>query len=121
MTIITRGGSNEFHGSAYEFVQNQLFNANDYFSNLYGKPKGVFHNNIFGGSVGGPVLLPKFYNGHNKSFFFLNYEGKRNSSSSNLATASVPTAAERNGDFSASTVDTTATSSQFGYTIQPPA
>ncbi|MGB6745597.1 MAG: TonB-dependent receptor [Terracidiphilus sp.] len=105
VTIITRGGSNEFHGSAYEFVQNQLFNANDYFSNLYGKPKGVFHNNIFGGSVGGPVLLPKFYNGHNKSFFFLNYEGKRNSSSSNLATASVPTAAERNGDFSASTVE----------------
>jgi hypothetical protein len=105
VTIITRGGSNQFHGSAYEFVKNQLFNANDYFSNLYGKPKGVFHNNIFGGSVGGPVWLPKVYNGHNKSFFFLNYEGNRQNSTSNLATASVPTAAERTGDFSNSTVE----------------
>ncbi|HEX4030707.1 MAG TPA: carboxypeptidase regulatory-like domain-containing protein [Terracidiphilus sp.] len=105
VTIITRSGSNQFHGSAYEFVKNQLFDANDYFSNLYGKPKGVFHNNIFGGSIGGPVLLPKVYNGHDKSFFFLNYEGNRQNSTSNLATANVPTPAERNGDFSQSTVE----------------
>ena len=104
VTIITRGGSNQFHGSAYEFVKNQLFNANDYFSNLYNKPKGVFHNNIFGGSIGGPVWLPKIYNGHNRSFFFLNYEGNRQNTTSNLVTASVPTAAERTGDFSQSTV-----------------
>jgi hypothetical protein len=104
VTVLTRGGSNEFHGSAYEFVKNQLLNANDYFSNLNDKPKGTFHNNIFGGSVGGPVWLPKLYNGHNKSFFFVNYEGNRYSGSSNSVTASVPTAAERTGDFSNSTV-----------------
>ena len=104
VTIITRGGANQFHGSAYEFVKNQLFNANDYFSNLYKVKKGVFHNNIFGGAVGGPVRIPWIYNGHNKSFFFLSYEGNRQNSTSNLATASVPTEAERTGDFSNSTV-----------------
>jgi hypothetical protein len=105
VTIVTRSGSNQFHGSAFEFVKNDLFNANDYFSNLYGKPKGTFHNNIFGGSFGGPVWLPKLYNGRNKSFFFLSYEGNRYSGSSNSSMASVPTEAERNGDFSASTVE----------------
>src|ERR1022692_2367532 len=104
VTIITRGGAHQFHGSAYEFVKNQLFNANDYFSNLYKVKKGVFHNNIFGGAVGGPVRIPWIYNGHNKSFFFLSYEGNRQNSTSNLATASVPTEAERTGDFSNSTV-----------------
>ena len=104
VTIITRGGSNQYHGSAYEFVKNQLFNSNDYFSVLYGAPKGAFHYNIFGGSVGGPVWLPKVYNGHDKSFFFLNYEGNRKNSSSNLSFASVPTDLERGGDFSQSTV-----------------
>lgn len=105
VTLATRAGTNDFHGSAYEFMKNDKLNANDWNSNRYGSAKGAFHNNIFGASFGGPVWIPKVYNGHNKTFFFLNYEGNRYSGGSNAGLASVPTAAERNGDFSQSLVD----------------
>lgn len=105
VVLATRAGTNQFHGSAYEFMKNDLLNANDWNSNRYGAAKGAFHNNIFGGSFGGPVWIPKVYDGHNKTFFFLGYEGNRFSSGSNAALASVPTQLERNGDFSQSLVD----------------
>lgn len=103
--LVTRSGTNQFHGSAYEFVKNQLLNANDFFSNFYGKPIGAFHDNVFGASLGGPIWIPKIYNGHNKTFFFLNYEGNRHSQGSNASTATVPTALERTGDFSQTLVE----------------
>ncbi len=105
VVLATRAGNNQFHGSAYEFLKNDKLNANDWNSNRYGSAKGVFHNNIFGGSFGGPVWIPKVYDGHNKTFFFLNYEGNRYSGGSNSALANVPTALERNGDFSQSLFD----------------
>ena len=75
--MVTRSGTNDLHGSAYEFFQNQVLNANDWNSNRYNEPKGAFHNNIYGFAVGGPVYIPKLYNGRNKTFFFLNYEGTK--------------------------------------------
>ncbi|HWC00293.1 MAG TPA: TonB-dependent receptor, partial [Bryobacteraceae bacterium] len=105
VTVVTRSGTNEFHGSAYEFFRNDKLNANDWNSNRFGSPKGVFHDNVFGGSIGGPVWIPKIYKGKDKTFFFLNYEGYRNSSGSNAVTAGVPTALERQGDFSQSLID----------------
>ena len=100
VTIVTRSGTNGLHGSAYEFFQNQDLNANDWFSNSNGRPKGAFHNNIYGFAVGGPIRIPKLYNGTNKTFFFLNYEGTKFNSGSNSVTAGVPTDNEKNGDFS---------------------
>jgi hypothetical protein len=58
----------------------------------------VFHYNVFGGTLGGPVEHPKLYNGHDKSFFFSNYEGTRRVSGSNATLAGVPTALERQGN-----------------------
>lgn len=103
--LVSKSGTNEFHGQAYEYFKNDKMNANTWNANRFGSKKGVFHDNVFGGAVGGPVLIPKVYNGRNKTFFFLNYEGLRRSSGSNVALASVPTELERQGDFSQSLID----------------
>ncbi len=105
VTLITRSGTNEFHGSAYEFFRNNKLNANDWNSNRFGRGVGVFHDNVFGFSFGGPVWIPKVYKGRDKTFFFVNYEGTRHSEGSNAVTAGVPTALERQGDFSQSLID----------------
>ncbi|HLQ47038.1 MAG TPA: Plug domain-containing protein, partial [Planctomycetaceae bacterium] len=105
ITLVTRSGTNAFHGSAYEYLRNDKLNANDWNSNRFGRPKGVFHDNVFGGTFGGPVRVPKLYNGRDKTFFFLNYEGTRHSEGSNAVLAGVPTPLERQGDFSQSLID----------------
>jgi hypothetical protein len=102
VALVTRSGTNDLHGSAYEFFQNQVLNASDWNSNRYNEKKGAFHNNIYGFAVGGPVWIPKLYNGRNKTFFFLNYEGTSYSAGSNAVTAGVPTDLEKQGDFSQS-------------------
>jgi len=98
VNVITKSGSDAFHGSAYEFDRNDALSANDFFSNqLPGKPKQPLRYNRWGGTLGGPVFLPKLYNGRQRTFFFFAYEGfKDNLSESNKFT--VPTQAERNGD-----------------------
>ena len=68
--VITKGGSNLFHGDAFEFLRNDDFNANDFFLNAAGKPRAVLKQNQFGGSVGGPVKRDKL-------FFFGSYQGTR--------------------------------------------
>jgi hypothetical protein len=77
IVLVTRSGTNQFHGSGYEYLRNQLLNANTWSANRYGQPIGTFHDNVFGGTIGGPVILPKLYNGHDRTFFFFNYEGTR--------------------------------------------
>jgi hypothetical protein len=81
VTLVTRSGSNDFHGSLFEFYQTPRFHANEYNNiiNRAGRPQFVQH--IFGGSIGGPVFLPRFgeggkthYNGRNKTFFFTNVQ-----------------------------------------------
>lgn len=103
--LITRSGTNRLHGSAYEFFRNDKLNANDWNSNRFGRGKGVFHDNVFGGTLGGPILIPKLYNGRDKTFFFINYEGTRRRTGSNAVLTGVPTALERQGDFSQSLID----------------
>ena len=105
VVLITRSGTNQFHGSAYEYFKNDMLNANDWNSNRFGRAKGVFHENVFGGTIGGPIWIPKVYNGKDKTFFFMNYEGGRYRSGSNAQLASVPTELERAGDFSQSLID----------------
>ena len=65
--LISKSGSNKFHGSAWEFVRNNIFNANDFFSKLDGQPRADLKQNQFGASVGGPIF-------RNKTFFFVAYQ-----------------------------------------------
>jgi hypothetical protein len=94
VTFTTKGGTNTFHGSLFEYLQNDALDAKV----LNFDVKAPKHFNTFGGSLGGPVLLPKLYNGHDKTFFFFDYEGNRRRISLPEQFL-VPTQAERNGDF----------------------
>ncbi len=99
INLIFKSGTNQFHGSAYDFLRNSDLDSNSFFSNLNGTPLPNFKRNQFGGSLGGPVDIPKLYKGRDKTFFFFDYEGLRQGSASTLQTT-VPTVAQRNGDFS---------------------
>jgi hypothetical protein len=92
VSIETKSGTKQFHGGAFEFLRNGYLNAANPFS---GNVDGL-HRNQFGAFVGGPVPLMK-----DKLFFFVNYQGTRQSYTANTNTAFTPTAAERAGDFSA--------------------
>lgn len=92
INLNTKSGSNTFHGSAYEFLRNKVLNANDFFLNGSGIPRGPYTQNQFGANVGGPVFKDKL-------FFFSGYEGYRQRRG-NAFLGWVPTAAERSGDFS---------------------
>ena len=96
--VVTKSGTNEWHGSAFEFLRNSAMDARNFF-NRKGTPFPSFRYNQFGGSFGGPVEIPKLYNGRNKTFFFVDYEGFRRNSQQ-LLTLTVPTLAMRQGDFS---------------------
>lgn len=95
----TKAGTNQYHGTAYNYIQNDFFNARPW---LLGKTSRtpVLRFNQFGGVVDGPVILPHLYDGRNKMFFMGSYEGLRQTSQSQ-STATVLTPAMRNGDFSA--------------------
>ncbi|MBV8731775.1 MAG: TonB-dependent receptor, partial [Acidobacteriia bacterium] len=88
VTVTTKSGGNTVHGSAFEYLQNRALDATTYGSSI--KQAKVW--NTFGGSLSGPVVIPKLYNGHNKTFFFVDYEGNRRPGST-LAISNVPTAA----------------------------
>ncbi len=93
-----KSGTNSLHGDLWEYVRNTVFNANDYFANQTGTPRPAYHQNQFGGTVGGPVYIPKLYNGRNKTFFFFDYQGTRIKTPS-ASTSSVPTAAMHSSNF----------------------
>ncbi len=96
---ITKSGTNQFHGTLYEFNQNNFTTANNFFSNASGKPVPILHYNQYGLTAGAPVMLPKIYNGKNKRFWFFAWESLRDNTPTPITTT-VPTAAERSGDFS---------------------
>jgi hypothetical protein len=100
MTFVTKSGTNQFHGSAYEFLRNNDFDANNFFNNSKGIPIPIYKQNDFGATVGGPVWIPKLYKGKDKTFFFFSYEGFRNRNGANGFTTTVPTPEMYQGDFS---------------------
>jgi hypothetical protein len=113
VTFTTKGGINQYHGSLFEYLQNDAFDANPYGFN--GKAPKRF--NTFGGSLGGPVNIPHLCNGHNKAFFFADYEGNRRTT----AVAQqflVPTQAERNGDLRGLGVNTQIRASSINPTAK---
>lgn len=94
----TQAGTNTFHGQGYEYLRNDVTNALGYFTRGKTIP---LHQNEFGGDFGGPLWLPHLYNGHNKTFFFGWYDGFRFTNTPSSGYSTVPTIAERGGDFSA--------------------
>ena len=115
VTLVTKGGENDFHGSLYDFARNDRFNANTFFNNRRGRnangdplgpvPRLRYHN--FGFTLSGPVTLPRFgeggpatYSGKNKTFFFFSEEQRRITRGITEALATVPSLNERNGNFS---------------------
>jgi outer membrane receptor protein involved in Fe transport len=103
--IVTRSGTNDFHGTAYDYLRNDALNANTFFGNRAGQKKPPFRFNQFGATIGGPidfpakVFGPMQYAGKNRSFFFFSYEAVRFSQGGTYI-GSVPTLQQRNGDFS---------------------
>ena len=91
INVITRSGTNHYHGSLYEFVRNDKFDANEWFNKQSGNPRPAHRENDFGGTIGGPIRK-------NKTFFFFDYEGQRKRTFHNHFIG-VPTALERAGDF----------------------
>lgn len=73
----TRSGTNAFHGSLFDYLRNNYFDANDWFNDHYGDPIAQLRQNDFGGTAGGPILIPGVYQGTDRSFFFFSYEGLR--------------------------------------------
>ena len=76
-SLVTRSGTNDFHGAAFDYLRNNFFDANDWFNDYYGRPIAALRQNDFGGTFGGPVWIPGIYNGRNRTFFFASYEGLR--------------------------------------------
>jgi hypothetical protein len=93
VTLITKSGSNSFHGEIYDYMRNSALDANTWSNGYFGAPKGLFHRNQFGGNLGGPISRG------GRLYFFAAYEGLRQPET-DTTSATVPTAAMRNGDFS---------------------
>src|SRR6267154_2600185 len=99
-SFTTKSGGNTFHGTGFFFFRNDKLNANSWVNDHNKTPKPRDHQKDYGGSLGGPVLIPKLYDGRNKTFFFFSWEQYRNYPGSDSISA-LPTDAERTGDFSA--------------------
>src|SRR6201996_1605404 len=104
--LSSKSGTNQLHGNAFEFIRNTSLNARNWF-NRAPSQKPPFKLNQFGGTVGGPMIIPHVYNGRDKTFFFFSAEDLQRRSSPTTATIYVPTAAEMSGNFSAFLPDST--------------
>ncbi|MDQ6675676.1 MAG: carboxypeptidase-like regulatory domain-containing protein [Acidobacteriota bacterium] len=96
VTVVSKSGGNQVHGSLFDYYVTPAFRARDFFAPK--RASGISHKP--GGSIGGPVYIPRFYNGHNRTFFFFDYETSQGSISQQLINPTVPLAAWRSGDFS---------------------
>src|SRR6202000_1050591 len=70
INLVTKSGTNTLHGGLFEFQRNAVLNANNFFNNKNGKAKPASNERQYGGTLGGPVQIPKIYDGHNRTFFF---------------------------------------------------
>lgn len=103
ITVITKSGTQQFHGTAYDFYRHESLNANNFFNNRTLTPKPVYRYRISGYSIGGPVYVPKKFNrDRSKLFFFWSEEFTGMKQDWGTMFANTPTAAERSGDFSRS-------------------
>lgn len=98
VNIAIQSGSRDLHGSLYEYFRNDQLDANDFFNNKLGKAKLPYRQNQYGVSMGGPVVLPKVYNGRNKTFWFADWEGYRQRQGV-LSLSNTPVQTQRDGNF----------------------
>lgn len=96
MSFVSKGGTNEYHGNLFEFLRNDALDAG-FYNKATRKP--VYKQHDFGGTFGGPISIPKLYNGKNKSFFFVSYEGFRNREGANPSFLSVAPKEFYDGNF----------------------
>jgi hypothetical protein len=102
VSVVTKSGTNALHGSAFDYVRNDLFDANLFFNNSQGLPKQVLKRNQYGFTLGGPVDIPHVVNGKDKFFWFVDYSGQRQVQTDTEPSLPVYTPAELTGDFSTS-------------------
>ncbi len=98
INLVTKSGTNTWHGGLFEFQRNSVLNATDFFVNRNGRTKPDSNERQYGGTLGGPVTIPKIYNGHNRTFFFFGFQGD-NATAAATTTDTVPTAAQLAGNF----------------------
>src|SRR5436309_6118478 len=117
VNVVTKSGSNEFHGAVWEFLRNDKLDASNFFDNFAKQKKPAFRQNQYGFQMGGPLYLPHLYDGRDKRTYVSGYwEGFR-STKGFTVTNSVPTAAELGGDFSDILTNTQAVDSTTGDPI----
>jgi len=95
ISFVSKGGTNEYHGTAFDYIRNNAFDARGFFNNS----TPVYRQNDFGGTFGGPIVIPKIYNGRNKTFFFGSYEGFRNRVGGATTVMALPPPEFYKGDF----------------------
>ena len=101
ISLVTKSGSSEYHGSVYSYLRNEAFNANDFFNNRDGLPKPLYRLGNVGGAIGGPIFIPGHFNSDRKKlFFFFSHETWWTKLPQGISNITVPTALERAGDFS---------------------
>jgi hypothetical protein len=98
VNVVTKSGTNTYHGSLWEYLRNSDLDANNFFSNLLGDPRNALKQNQFGVAIGGPLSIPKLYNGKNRTFIYGGYEGYREVVASQ-STGLAPTTAQVGGNF----------------------
>ena len=99
VNVVTKGGTNSLHGDGFEFLRNNALDARNFFTPPT-QQVTPYKQNQFGATVAGPVIIPKVYNGRDKTFFYASYEGFRNHSAATSTPYRVPTSAELSGDLS---------------------
>jgi hypothetical protein len=103
VTEVLKSGTNDWHGSAFDFIRNDAFNANDFFNKNDPKnllPRDVLKRNQYGGTFGGPITLPHLVHGKDRFFFFVGYDGQRQTSKQTTNSILTFTPAQLGGDFS---------------------
>ena len=107
VTVVSKSGTNQIHGSLFDYLRNKDFNANDFFNQSNGaanySPVPILIRNQFGGTIGGPLTIPKLVNGRDRFFWFFSYQGQRQNSTVVGPQVTTYTPAELGGDFSHAT------------------
>ena len=120
VNVSTASGTNELHGEAHWWLRHSALDAPNFFNNKNNTPRPVYQDNRYGLSMGGPIAIPKLYNGRNRTFFFYAFEGNQFGVPTQFS-RTVPTAEQRNGDFSAPSPSATPTTrSTIRSPLDPP-
>ncbi len=102
VSVVSKSGSNSLHGTLYDYLRNDALNANTFFNNEQGLARPILKRNQFGGTIGGPIMVPKIFDGRNKLFFFFSYQGQRQTQLVQAGKTNTYTPLEAQGNFSQS-------------------